>query len=95
MYLNDLSHSSFITINDPDEGFTEILEEFPNALLDSLDGLDLTVNVSDIFPTSISLSLKGYKEDILEATGLITQLLISYHIYNFYFILHTLEQLNE
>jgi hypothetical protein len=93
MYLEE-NHTSFITITNPDEAFIDILDEFPTLLEKDLFSL-VETEVTDIFPTSISITLKGDRYDILEAIGQITQLLVSLDISNFNFTYHTVEQLED
>ena len=95
MYTTELPTTSFITISDPTEGFIDSLNELPDALLDLLNDLDIEVTITDIFPTSISITLEGYKEVIIEGVGLITQLLIEFNVYNFHFMFHTVEVMND
>lgn len=93
MYLEE-NHISFITITNPDEAFIDILDEFPTLLEKDLSSL-VEIELTDIFPTSISITLKGDRYDILEAIGQITQLLVSLDISNFNFTFHTVEQLED
>ena len=93
MYLhNDNSNLSFITITSSDGAFIDILDSFSAELEDNLS---VDLKVTDIFPTSISITLEGDKYDILEATGQITQLLIINNIFNFHFTFHTVEQYKD
>lgn len=93
MYLhNDNLNLSFITITSSDGSFIDILDSFPAELEDNLS---VDIEVTDIFPTSISITLKGDKYDMLEAIGQITQLLIVNNIFNFHFTFHTVEQYKD
>lgn len=89
---NDNPNLSFITITNSDGAFIDILDSFPDELEDNLS---VDIEVTDIFPTSISIILEGDKYDILEATGQITQLLIVNNIFNFHFTFHTVEQYKD
>ncbi len=94
MYLQEhTTNISFITITNPDGAFIDILDEFPNDLEDTLS--QVTLEVTDIFPTSIAITLEGDKYDIIEAMGQITQLLIINNIFNFHFTFHTVEQYKD
>lgn len=91
MYSQNKPNISFITITNSEGAFIDILDSFPGDLED----LSVDIEVTDIFPTSISITLEGDKYDILEATGQITQLLILNNIFNFYFTFHTIEQYKD
>lgn len=94
MYLQEhTTNISFITITNSDGAFIDILDEFPNDLEDTLS--QVTLEVTDIFPTSIAITLEGDKYDIIEAMGQITQLLIINNIFNFHFTFHTVEQYKD
>lgn len=91
MYSQNKPNISFITITNSEGAFIDILDSFPRDLKD----LSVDIEVTDIFPTSISITLEGDKYDILEATGQITQLLILNNIFNFHFTFHTIEQYKD
>lgn len=93
MYIEeDNIITSFITINNLEEAFTEVLEDFQNSLLDELNQFELEVNINNIFSTSLSMTIKGDEEDILEAIGIVIKSLICHNIYSFNFIFHTVEE---
>lgn len=93
MYLHNHNlNLSFITITSSDGSFIDILDSFPAELEDNLS---VDIEVTDIFPTSIAITLKGDKYDMLEAIGQITQLLIVNNIFNFHFTFHTVEQYKD
>jgi hypothetical protein len=97
MFLEDnyAINISFITITNPNGAFVDILDEFPQTLQNSLSSIEVDFELRDIFPTSISLSLEGYKYDILEAIGEVTQLLVSYNIHSFTFTSHIIEEIED
>ena len=65
MYSQNKPNINFITITNSEEAFIDILDSFPSDLED----LSVDIEVTDIFPTSLSITLEGDKYDILEAMG--------------------------
>ena len=81
----------FINITNSEEEFSDILEEFPLLLEKEISNL-IEIEVEDIFPTSISLKLKGQKFDIIEAINHLPELLISLDIFTFGFNVRIIEE---